>query len=126
MMHDDQDPAATAAMDQQDAAIREAMRLPYGGMFTGGYYDPITLPYLDASGAVGTVTVDRPDTDRPCSACLSGVPANGAPCAGPCGRPADLRARFDHGDPELACRADTADFLASLRGALMDGQHLLG
>ncbi|WP_371575235.1 hypothetical protein [Streptomyces sp. NBC_01314] len=105
--------AELAHADQADAAVRDLMRLPVGGMSLGhdGWTDE--QPYADGQG-VGTYRFKRlgtGNTDRECTACMSGVRADGGPCERPCGRPAVMAVSFDRLTPEYACGGHLPEML---------------
>lgn len=122
-MGDDVTPAELAELDRQDAAIRDAMRLPFGGMFNLNS-DGAKLPFLDSSGAVGVVHVAGQDSDnRTCTACTDPT-RHGHPDA-ECGRQAVLTARYDF-TTEHACDNDTAAMLVALRPMMINDDGALG
>ena len=111
-------PAQMAADDQTDAFVRNALALPFGGLYDIG--GPVVVPYLTQSGAMAVAVFQRLGSreTRDCTACLSGALPSGG-CETVCGAHAMWRVRIGH-TIELACQRCAPDMLAGAAAAIRD------
>lgn len=103
--------ADQAQMDRDDAFVRNAMGLPFGGLYDTGR--AVVVPFIDYAGNLAVAAYDRLNHyGRTCTACAVGARTDGGPCEDECGRPATWRVRIGH-QTELSCGGCTPDLLRS-------------